>query len=248
MQFETGTMLRRGDSGDAVRHLQELLSAAGYRIGVDGQFGPGTDSALRRFQAQHGMKADGIFGPETANLLSGAPPDKLVAQATPLVVQPQGHPNAWPHDDTASLLAFYGKPWADGGLLTNAPVPFRMTYEGALVRGIRCHVKVAPALTAALAAVWDAYGRDQAALEATHLTRYSGAYNYRPIRGSSRLSCHAFGAAVDFDAEHLPLGRPNPPGGIPAKVVDIFKAHGAFWGGEYISRKDPMHFQWAHEG
>src|SRR5579863_2629074 len=41
--------LRRGDSGDAVKTLQNALG-----IDADGEFGPGTEAALRAFQRTHG--------------------------------------------------------------------------------------------------------------------------------------------------------------------------------------------------
>lgn len=37
-------------------------------------------------------------------------------------------------------------------------------------------------------------------------------------------------------------------GAMPDAVVQCFKSEGWFWGGDFKSRKDPMHFQAAHEG
>lgn len=49
-----------------VRHLQRLLSRAGYRPGpVDGVYGPHTEHAVQRFQAAHRLPIDGIAHPET---------------------------------------------------------------------------------------------------------------------------------------------------------------------------------------
>ena len=45
--------------------LQELLREAGYEVGVDGSFGPGTDTAIRDFQHKNGLEADGVVGPKT---------------------------------------------------------------------------------------------------------------------------------------------------------------------------------------
>ena len=154
----------------------------------------------------------------------------------------------WPHDDTASLLAFYGKPWENSALLANVSTVFPTTYGGQPVSTIRVHAKGAKALSSALEACWDKAGRDINSPVLRRIRNYSGAYNYRPIRGSSRLSCHAFGAAIDFDAEHLPLGKNVPSSEMPQEVVDAFKAQGFFWGGDYTGRKDPMHFQIAREG
>jgi hypothetical protein len=55
-----GKPLRQGSSGPAVEHIQRLL-----KITVDGQFGLQTDRAVRHWQANHSLTADGIVGPVT---------------------------------------------------------------------------------------------------------------------------------------------------------------------------------------
>ena len=59
--------LRKGDKGDAVRALQTALADAGYlrRTEIDGDFGVITLGAVLAFQLEHGLKVDGIAGPET---------------------------------------------------------------------------------------------------------------------------------------------------------------------------------------
>ena len=240
--------------GDDVRAIQLALSQAGYRIGIDGQFGPRTSQVIQQFQEQHGLKADGVVGPLTAALLD-APHQTLVAAAVPQISKGQDlteHSAVfWPHDDTASLLAFYGKPWEDSNLLTHVIPAFPMVYreDSAVytITAIQFHAKGAAVLSAALQACWAAGNQDLANPLFNHIRNFSGSYNYRPIRGSSRLSCHAFGAAIDFDAEHLPLGHEVPASEMPEVVVKCFKDQGFFWGGDYTGRKDPMHFQLAHE-
>lgn len=68
--------LSRGDSGEQVRALQQLLIVKGYpcgQAGADGAFGLATDGAVRRFQKQQGLNPDGIVGAATmARLLGGA--------------------------------------------------------------------------------------------------------------------------------------------------------------------------------
>lgn len=231
--------LQRGDTGPAVLALQVALQAAGYRATADGDFGPATEYWVQQVQQQHGLRADGVVGPLTAAVLD-APHAALVATAAPLV-----HASGWPHDDTASLLAYYGRPWEDGSLLASVPAPHPMTYAGTPVHSIRFHSRGAAALAAALAAVAELAKTDASVLR--HVGKFSGSYNYRAVRGSSRLSCHAFGAAVDFDADNLPLAHDVPSSEMPQAVVDAFKAQGFFWGGDYRGRKDPMHFQLAHE-
>jgi len=61
--------LRRGDKGGEVKEVQQALSQLGYRITVDGNFGPGTHWAIKRFQKKHRLTADGIVGPQTLSKL-----------------------------------------------------------------------------------------------------------------------------------------------------------------------------------
>lgn len=61
----TTPVLRRGDKNASVTLLQTKLNAAGYQVGTDGDFGPGTDAAVKQFQAAKGLTADGIVGPRT---------------------------------------------------------------------------------------------------------------------------------------------------------------------------------------
>jgi peptidoglycan hydrolase-like protein with peptidoglycan-binding domain len=45
---------------DNVRKVQRSLAALGYEPGpVDGEAGPGTEKAIRRYQADHGLRVDG---------------------------------------------------------------------------------------------------------------------------------------------------------------------------------------------
>jgi hypothetical protein len=75
--------IKRSDSGQEVRFLQERLSARGFHVAVDGNFGPATETAVCMFQASEQLRPDGIVGAQTwARLLSGSPippPDDLLA-------------------------------------------------------------------------------------------------------------------------------------------------------------------------
>ncbi len=70
--------LRQGDRGDSVRNLQKKLSALGYDLGatgVDGIFGNRTDDAVKTFQADAGITADGIVDAKTWAALCKIQPD-----------------------------------------------------------------------------------------------------------------------------------------------------------------------------
>jgi cell wall-associated NlpC family hydrolase len=52
-------------SGSDVRAWQARMRARGWPIAVDGVYGPMSESVCRSFQAQKGLTADGVVGPET---------------------------------------------------------------------------------------------------------------------------------------------------------------------------------------
>ncbi len=57
--------LRFGDSGDSVKVLQRLLLQNGYAIEIDGNFGALTETAVKAFQSQRNLVADGVVGSRT---------------------------------------------------------------------------------------------------------------------------------------------------------------------------------------
>ena len=58
--------LRKGSKGEMVKKLQAALG-----IGADGDFGQGTENALKKWQDRNGLVADGVAGPKTlAKLLA----------------------------------------------------------------------------------------------------------------------------------------------------------------------------------
>ena len=67
-------MLRRGMKGADVKTLQAALIAYGFSCGAagaDGDFGSGTEAALKKFQTKYGLGADGIAGKGTWGKLLG---------------------------------------------------------------------------------------------------------------------------------------------------------------------------------
>jgi hypothetical protein len=70
-------------------------------------------------------------------------------------------------------------------------------------------------------------------------------YAFRNIRGvTEKLSNHASGTAIDLNAPKHPLGA---VGTFPAEKVPMIRAlakkYGLRWGGDYVNRKDEMHFE-----
>jgi hypothetical protein len=73
------TLLKKGSKGAQVKALQAILIGYGGEPaklvknagGADGDLGPATETAVRKFQASHGLTADGIVGPATWAKLLG---------------------------------------------------------------------------------------------------------------------------------------------------------------------------------
>lgn len=63
---QRGTGYVRKGASSRVREVQRRLNRLGYRVGkVDGLFGPITDAAVRRYQSDQALLADGVVGPQT---------------------------------------------------------------------------------------------------------------------------------------------------------------------------------------
>lgn len=62
---EPTALLKRGSKGVGVRWLQFELRESGFKIEIDGQFGPATDKAVREFQKSAKLEVDGLVGKNT---------------------------------------------------------------------------------------------------------------------------------------------------------------------------------------
>ncbi len=67
------TTLKWGATGEAVKRLQQALKNRGYYSGkIDSTYGSGVYAAVKAFQKQYGLKADGVAGPATQIMLYGS--------------------------------------------------------------------------------------------------------------------------------------------------------------------------------
>jgi hypothetical protein len=115
-------------------------------------------------------------------------------------------------------------------------LPYPIRYAGVPKTTARCHHLLADNFIAVFTDIQTAGLIDKA-------NDYSGIFATRPIRGYSKFpSCHSWGIAIDLEATDNPLGS---TGHMDPGVIAIFKKHGFFWGGDFIHRHDPMHFQFA---
>ena len=102
-------------------------------------------------------------------------------------------------------------------------------------------------------------GDDTASMEDNN----TSCFNYRPVEGTSTLSKHALGFAIDINPYYNPYVTYNKDGServspeayadrsasFPYKIDEndlcyqLFKQHGFTWGGHWNSCKDYQHFQ-----
>jgi D-alanyl-D-alanine carboxypeptidase len=103
-----------------------------------------------------------------------------------------------------------------------------------IIGSMTCNRAIFPQLRAALAEV---VSRGLAG--ALHPDEYAGCYYPRFIAGTSTLSNHSFGLAMDFN---VPGNQRGTAGEMNRDVVAIFKKWGFAWGGDW-NYTDPMHFE-----
>lgn len=180
------------------------------------------------FQSAHGLRPDGIVGPITQGVL-----DRVNAGAF-----------AWPHDDTPSKMDFYGNFHASGWQTLNLVhmfAPYNMYYEGQLLtHGILVHKKIVPALQLVFGEIWNKCNHSQKAVDQTGASDFGGCFNIRAIAGSSNYSNHSWACAIDLSPGTNGF---NMKSTLSSIVVDAFKRQGFKWGGDYVGRKDAMHFE-----
>lgn len=71
-------ILRKGDQGEMVMQLQQLLNQRGANLILDGDFGVATETAVIRFQRQQSLVPDGIVATQTWSALQQTPLIRLV--------------------------------------------------------------------------------------------------------------------------------------------------------------------------
>lgn len=99
-------VVRKGDRGEAVGEVQASLASFGYKdargnpLKADSEFGPGTDFAVKAFQQDHGLRADGLVGKATLASMAEA----VAAQKVPSMMD-VGHPAKGMYDQAFQCVA-----------------------------------------------------------------------------------------------------------------------------------------------
>jgi hypothetical protein len=124
-----------------------------------------------------------------------------------------------------------------GGRIAPDPAWVRryiVTEQVPILGTVTCNRYMMPQLRAALIEVVNRGLADE-----IHADEYAGCYYPRFIAGSTSLSNHSFGLALDFN---VPGNQRGTVGEMNREVVAIFKYWGFAWGGDW-AWTDPMHFE-----
>jgi D-alanyl-D-alanine carboxypeptidase len=121
--------------------------------------------------------------------------------------------------------------------MAHLPFPLPLSWAPTVsVTKMRCHKLLVPVFETV-------FGNILAQGLVPKVHSFGGCYQYRPERGSAKLSTHSWGIAVDINPDTNPLGA--TAGDMDAGIIAVFNAAGFLWGGNYTGRKDWMHFQFA---
>jgi hypothetical protein len=187
-----------------------------------------TTEQIKAIQRRIGTTADGVWGP-----LSRAACQRHLRALMP-------SPNPWPLDNEVELTRFYGKAGDESNLVT-FEFPFPMYYAGKRVLKSRCHRLVKDSLLRVLGDIGMRWANNRGIMEEAE--DYGGIYNFRPMRGSKRISRHSWGIAIDLDPDDNGLHDPWPQkADMPLEIMEAFAKEGFINLGWTIGR-DAMHFQ-----
>lgn len=177
-----------------------------------------------------GATPDGFWGPISVETLK-----KHLKK-----MMPKPHP--WPLPDQGSMEKFYGPV---GRVATvRVMVPYKMYLYGGpkTVQSISVHEKVADSFSRILVSLKSRYPTENERSEAG-INKFFGSYVVRPMRGGRAWSKHAWGVAVDFDANRNGLNTHWPTRSkMPLGVMEEFAKEGWLNLGWTIGR-DGMHMQ-----
>lgn len=87
-----------------------------------------------------------------------------------------------------------------------------------------------------------------------YFEKLGGTLNWRFIAGTTRLSNHSFGNAIDLNTDKAAYWRWDSPAkrstfsrkSWPVEIVEVFERHGFIWGGKW-HHYDTMHFEYRPE-
>lgn len=240
-------MLKIGSFGEEVKRWQIFLTSRYISLGkADGIFGKATQSATKEFQKSMKLTVDGIVGPNTvaaAISLGYSQPAPVLKALTFADKQRLFGPLVYASDPKP------GNP--EAVKITNSWTKNLSNVYLSQIKGIKgapadCTVLFHEKGADKLMKLWSRW--EQEGL--IHLVKtWDGAWAPRFVRGSkTTLSSHAFATAFDINAKWNFLGSAPAPSGKDGSVIDlvpIANELGFFWGGNFPTRPDGMHFELA---
>lgn len=167
----------------------------------------------------------------------------------------------------SEIEEMFGKPNNNDGTLNEGwehdniklvapPAGWQLFFQGddglSPVSGIRIHRKLTESFQRVLTEIWNHVNTDlggsasesdiRKRIHDLRLDQHSGGFNYRMIHGTSKLSLHSYGIAIDWDADNNPQGHSSHT--LPDWWYDIWNAQ-SWTDGRHFSNPDPMHVQFA---
>lgn len=255
------------------RSIQRFLQSKGFYSGaIDGAFGPASHQAARAFLTSL-RSASTSYGPawpdarvrvgveqamfesigQDLGVIDGvAGPRTQIArerwQDHVTFVAPSADPSAGVHKATewprqSECIAFYGQPGHTANVRLVSPYPLYLDWAlTQRVDSFLIHENCHDAALRAMGAILAHYGPEQ--IHALGLDQFGGALNVRRMRNGSAWSMHAFGCAIDWDADRNQLRENHRTARFArpeyAAFLDAWEAEGA------ISLGRARDFDWMH--
>ncbi|MFT3924566.1 MAG: M15 family metallopeptidase [Myxococcales bacterium] len=255
-------VLRPTMRGDDITRWQAFLRGQDvYHGEIDGQFGPETLEATKRWQRREGLLDDGIVGVKT------------LGRAQQLGFNPgvedddaSEHSIAWPPAPAFPPLDGEGRKRMFGEFQF-VPAPVAESKEAIRILGSWVQDNIQRVEIPQLARFPNSHGGSiqlhrlavepfRQFFDAVHragllskVLSFNGSWVPRFIRGSTtELSNHAYGTAIDLNLAWNKLGHVPPLKGEEGslrELVPIANEFGIYWGGHFRGRVDGMHFELA---
>ena len=154
--------------------------------------------------------------------------------------EPVATANQWP--TYSNIESFYGAPGTNHTTVV-LPYPMKLAWDTkSLVTKTVINDRCADSFIRVLENVLNVYGYEE--IQKLRLDYFGGIYNNRPMRGGSRLSTHAYAAAMDIDPERNSLRADSTTASMakPAynKWWECWEAEG------WVSLGRTKNYDWMH--
>lgn len=234
---------------EAAKQWQQRMKDRGWKITVDGLYGPQSKAICTAFQKEKGLAADGIVGPNTWNAAfadspgpSPGEPDYTRLEAKP---SRESINQGLTSPSTTVMKGLLGTP---GALTENCSSVTNPNLKRLIVTqnvGPFTATGLKPAIDT-LQDIFAAVKREKPKLFSQLGT--AGMLCVRKIRGGSSFSNHSWGTAIDIkiNGQLDAFGDNKTQVGLKA-LHSYFHNAGFYWGAGYSTREDSMHFEASKE-